>query len=265
MDLNLGNLPCVGALRAHPRLALWYRPLMLGLAVPPLLFGLAVLNVEAQITHGITGADLRVFVELGHRWLATGTIYAPYQLTGPYSAAMTADITQTPGVYPSAIGPLFVPLTLLPFPLTAVLWWAVPWAFLAYALWRWRPAPWTWPLMAIGLGWPQWSIWSGGTSMWIMAAAAAGLLWRWPSALILLKPTFAPLALIGIRDRQWWIAVAVIAAVTLVGPGLDYVAVVANATDSLGVLHSAAETPMVLVPLVGWLGRTEASARAQTA
>ncbi len=222
------------------------------------LAGVALANLVAAawLTGGVGGADFRVFVELGHRWLATGTTYMPYQIAAPYSVVMTSDITQTPGVYPPAAWPLFVAVALLPLPVGAVLWWGVPIVVVLYAVRRWRPAAWAWSVMAALLAWPHWAIWNGGTSMWITAAVAAGLLWRWPAALILLKPTFAPLALIGTRDRRWWIMAAVLGVLTFVGPWRDYIAVVLNATDSGGFAHSLQETPMVLMPVVAWIGRS---------
>ena len=44
----------------------------------------------------------------------------------------------------------------------------------------------------------------------MIAAAFAGVAWAWPSASLVLKPTLAPFALIGIRERSWWIAVGVL-------------------------------------------------------
>ena len=33
-------------------------------------------------------------------------------------------------------------------------------------------------------------------------------MWRWPAILLTLKPTFAPLAVIGITERRWWLTLA---------------------------------------------------------
>jgi uncharacterized membrane protein len=134
-------------------------------------------------------------------------------------------------------------------------WWIVPFAIVAYALVRWRPAPWTWPLLALCVAWPETltGVLVGGTSMWIIALVAAGLLWHWPAALILLKPSVAPLALVGARDRRWWAVAFVIGIVSL--PGLvEYLTVVGNAETDLA--YSLGAFPGMLLPAIAWAGRT---------
>lgn len=246
----------------------WYRPAMLGLAVALLL--LAVVSTVAA--YGVVttdprvrfGVDLDIMRELGRRWLTTGTMYLPYQLAGPYSIDATPDaLASTPALYPPPVGPVFGIVHLVPFGLMAVLWWTIPLAVIARSILSWRPRPWAWPLMAATLVHPMAAaqLMVGGTSLWIVAFTAAGLRYRWPAALILLKPTMAPFALVGIRDWRWWLVVVGIAAITLLGPWADYIKVAQNASESgHGLLYSLAAYPMTLLPVAAWIGRSRPEA-----
>lgn len=86
---------------------------------------------------------------------------------------------------------------------------------------------------------------------------ALGLVYRWPAALILLKPSLLPFALIGIRDPRWWITAAVIAGVTFLGPWRDYITVIQNGADSGGPLYSIWQVPLMLIPIIAWIGRSD--------
>ena len=71
-----------------------------------------------------------------------------------------------------------------------------------------RPPLWAWVVIA-GLLALEKSInvyVFGNPSMWIVAAIAAGTIWRWPFVFVFAKPTFAPIALLGVRRRSWWVA-----------------------------------------------------------
>ena len=74
----------------------------------------------------------------------------------------------------------------------------------------------------------------GNPSMWIVAAIAAGTVSRWPFVLVLLKPTFAPIALLGIRHRSWWIAAGLLllASIPFGKVWLDWFAVVRTRTSA---------------------------------
>jgi hypothetical protein len=200
------------------------------------------------------GVDFRLFREFGSRWLETGSMYLPSQ-SAPYSVWWTYDVATTPSLYPPLMGPLFGLLALIPTPLAAALWWGVPVAVVVWVLARWRPAPWTWPLMALCFLHPMSPIafLVGSSTMWAMALVALGLIYRWPAALLLLKPTLLPFALIGVRDRRWWIVAGVVAVTTIASP---YLTVVANGTDSGGFLYSLPQYPLLLLPVVAWLGRS---------
>ena len=88
--------------------------------------------------------------------------------------------------------------------------------------------------------------------MWMVAAIAAGTVWRWPFVFVLAKPTFAPIALLGIRHRSWWIALGVLAVASLpfLAVWFDWITVVRNSDVSL--LYNLPTLPLVLAPLVAW-------------
>lgn len=197
------------------------------------------------------GFDFSFYRFVGQRWLGTGVYYVPYQLAGPYPFHDMVD-----NLYPPSALFLFVPATILP----GVLWWIVPAAVVGYAFWTWRPAPWAWAIAALLMCWPKSYIaWIfGNTEMWVMAAVAGGLLWGWPAVIAFIKPVFAPLALVGIRRRSWWVASAIVAVVSLamLPMWLDYLAVVRNLEHN-GLLF-AQGVPLLLVPLIAWRGRRRA-------
>jgi hypothetical protein len=218
-----------------------------------------VVNAISWAGHDVRpwlGVDFLLFREFGQRWLDTGSMYLPSQFDGPYSVWWTYEVATTPSMYPPAAGPLFGLLALIPTPLAAALWWCFPVAVVAFALNRWRPAPWAWAVMAALFVLPAYGIMVivGSSTMWAVALVALGLMYRWPAALILLKPTLAPFALVGIRDPRWWIVAVVIVVTTWSGGYLD---VVRNGTDSGGLAYSLAAYPLMLLPVVAWLGRSE--------
>jgi hypothetical protein len=223
----------------------WYRPLCLGLTVPLLVWAVAVwiARVHAVDQADAWGLDYRVFRAYGERFLATGSLYLPWQLSGPYGwahlpqppAEVAFEGSLIPCVYPPLVAYAVVPLVWLP----PLVWWAVPLGLLGWLLATSRPAPWTWPLLALVAGLPEApaTVYVGGSTMWVAAFAAAGARWGWPAALIVLKPTFAPLALVGARQRSWWAALLglAIASLPLAGEWMRYAAAVANAATGPGV------------------------------
>jgi ABC-type transport system involved in cytochrome c biogenesis permease component len=74
----------------------------------------------------------------------------------------------------------------------------------------------------------------------------------------LIKPSLFPFALFGANRRSWWLALAAFAALSLPFGSMwaDWVASVVNSRGG-GILYSALEIPMLLLPLVAWLGRTD--------
>lgn len=198
------------------------------------------------------GVDFEFYRSMGERWLSDGSFYTDRQLTGRYETTTLVD-----NLYPPAAVLWFVPLVFMP----TITWWLIPAAIVGYVIWRLRPKPWAWALMAAILAAPKTptAIIYGNSDMWVTAAVAAGVLWGWPAILIGMKPSFAPLALIGIRRRGWWIAAVVLAVVNLplLGLWFQYPTVMLNSTS--GATYSLFALPMVLLPLVAWLGSVRRS------
>jgi hypothetical protein len=204
----------------------------------------------------MAGNDYDLYMGATRRWLAGGAFYPAWQLAGPY----TADAW--PILYPPVALVLFVPFTVLP----TILWFAVPIAAtVGIVAWH-RPRPWAWAVMlAMFAFFPLLFLpyVSGTPTIWVIAALA--LATRWPawSALILVKPTLAPLALIGVRDRRWWILVLALALVSLalLPMTIEWIRSVLNLTgDKAGLLYSMENVPLVIVPLAAWAGSTRRTA-----
>jgi hypothetical protein len=194
------------------------------------------------------GADYRFFMDITRNWVDTGDFYLPHQLAGPYTVQTLVDV-----LYPPFALYLFVPFLVLP----AVLWWAIPMAMFAASIAWLRPARWTWPLIALGVAWPQTlaQLLYGNTNMWVAGLIAAGVVLAWPSVLILFKPAFAPFALIGIKRRRWWVAMGVLclAALPFGTMWLDYATVIRN--SSLSAAYGLINLPLMVAPLIAWVGR----------
>ena len=245
----------------------WLRLALFALTVLILIVAafVAVAKFSAFASRGLVGIDLSLVSELGRRWAETGSQYAAFQLDGPYpydQGAGTTDVAQMPGLYPPLAGPLFAVVRLLP----PILWWA-PLLVIPAVLARWRPAPWAWPLLAACLAWPNTtsSIVAGNTAMWVAVFVTGGLNVGWPAALTLLKPTFAPLALIGVRSRSWYLVVAAMALGTLLMAQelARYLTVIQHQRGS-SPLYSVGDVPMMLIPIIGYLARSERSRRNST-
>jgi len=202
----------------------------------------------------MTGSDYGLYMDATRRWIAGGSFYPTWQLAGPYLAA------ELPILYPPQALLLFVPFTFLP----AILWFAIPTALTAWVIIGHRPRRWTWPVMlALFTFFPmEWLPYVSGTpTIWIVAALAVGTRWGWPAALVLIKPTLAPFALIGIRHHAWWVAMTAIAALGLVFAPLtlEWIRSVMNLSGGKsGVLYSLENLPLMLLPLVAWAGRRPA-------
>jgi hypothetical protein len=193
--------------------------------------------------------DFLYYRDLGDTWLVNGQWYLPHQLSGPHVFTQMVE-----NLYPPIALLLFVPAAILP----PVVWWLVPIAVLGFALARWRPQARAWIVLVLLLMWPR-AIGAyiyGNTDMWIAAGIAAGLIWGWPVVLLALKPTFIPLALIGVRRRSTWIAGLGLAAVSLLMLPLwfDYLTAMRNLSVEWS--YSMGSLPLICVPFVGWLGRT---------
>jgi hypothetical protein len=204
------------------------------------------------------GVDFQLYRDAATRWLNGGSFYESYQLTGLY------DIRAGDILYPPVGLWLFVPFAIADGPAGIVLafgWWLVPLAITAGAVVALRPRPIVWPLIALCLANPTTllKIWTGNPVIWSMAAMALAVAGssRAAAPFALLKPSLAPFALFGIRRRSWWAGAAVLAILCLPFGSLwgDWVASVLDSRGG-GLLYSSLEVPMLLLPLVAWLGRT---------
>ena len=245
----------VARLLDAPALERFDRP-RVALALCAAVFLLPVLFVLA-IPHPLDqplGVDVNLYRDAASRWWAGGPFYGPHQLAGPY------EITPGDILYPPVGLWLFVPFALLPTLLALVLWWAIPIAVTTGAIVRLRPRPAAWPLIAFCLAWPTTPLktWTGNPVIWCVAAMAVATAWRGAAPFALLKPSLFPFALFGIRQRSWWIGLAVFVALCLPSGGLwaDWIRTVVDSRGG-GLLYSVLEAPMLALPLVAWLGRSD--------
>lgn len=218
--------------------------------------GWEILQLARDVHAGTIGVDFHTYESATRQWLAGGDFYRPRQLVGPYAIQGASTSYSGDILYPPSAILLFLPFLVLP----AVLWWAIPLGIVGYVVWRHRPARWSWPLLVLCLAWPitLGVVVTGNPAMWIVAAVALATLYGWPAVLVLVKPTFAPFALVGVRRRSWWIALGALALVSLPFGALwiDWVrAAVLDPTNG-GAGYSLAQMPAALVPIVAWAGRT---------
>jgi hypothetical protein len=150
---------------------------------------------------------------------------------------------------------LFVPFLVLP----AILWWAIPLSVLGYGIWRWKPGTLGRAIIVLVACWPRTTnaIFYGNTDMWVAAAVAGGLLLGWSAApIVLLKPTFLPLALIGASRRVWWVAAAASSTliVLMLPLWLDWLTAMGN-IRGVGWHYSLLALPLAVLPVLVWLTR----------
>ena len=222
----------------------WARAVSIGLTGG--LLAVFLVEVATAERGGLFGAgvDLDIYTIATRNWLADGTWYLPRQLGGPY------DIQFGDILYPPTLLWLTVPFTVLP----RVLWWIVPGMAAAIGLWRLRPAPWAWPILAASLAWPRTvsQVIFGNPVIWVAAAVFSGI-----GSAALLKPTVIPFAVVGMRSRRWWVALGVLLVLTIpVLPlALQYPGVLLNGRSDAGWLYSVGEWPLLLIPSVAWIAR----------
>jgi hypothetical protein len=223
---------------------MWPRVLLLtALGLEGLWIGAVV--VWHALNNAAFGLDYVWHVDASRRLLETGTPYWPWQVSGGY------DIGNGAILYPPAAFALFIPFIWLP----AVLWWAIPVAITVWGMASHRPPLWAWVIVGGIVAFEKsLNVYVfGNPTMWLVAAVAAATRLGWPAVLVLAKPTFAPLALIGIGQRSWWFALAAFAAVSLLFGGLwfEWLRVALNSDVSLA--YNLPSLPLMLAPLVPWL------------
>lgn len=247
---SIGHPAPTGLLAAYLRLA------------PALAVGLLVLLAarfssqlaEAASIPGSVGIDYVAVMDAALRWLAGESPYLERQLQGPYpqTGATLADSGEY--LYPPVALPFFAVFTFLP----PIFWWALPAALSAAAFIRLRPAAWSWPPMVFlaMIGWSIPLVIQGNPTIWLAAAAFWAAIIAWPGPLILLKPTLAPFALLGIRRRSWWIALAllVVASLPFGAMWVDWYRAVTD-MEGAGPLYSLGQYPLMLIPVIAWLAR----------
>jgi hypothetical protein len=194
------------------------------------------------------GTDYRLYIAATSRWLTGGSFYEPFQLAGPYV------VTPPAVLYPPTTMLLFAPFTVLP----AILWWAIPLAVTTWIVAWHRPRPIVWPVLALCIAFPTSIevVYAGNPVLWVICLLALGTRFGWPAVGVLLKPTLAPFALVGINRRTWWLALTLGVAVSLVflPMWLDYVSALRNARDPSGLAYSLNQVPTTFIPIVAWLG-----------
>lgn len=223
------------------------------------VIGLFLLMLAAEVIIRFTaphsldaaGMDSRTYLDATRRWLGGGPFYLPTQLAGPY------QIEYGVVLYPPVALLLFVPFAFLP----AVLWSAIPAAIMAAVIWHHRPSAWACTIILACLALSpetQTLYWFGTPTIWMGAFLALSTIWGWPGVLVMLKPAIFPFALLGIRDRRWWVAAGVLTIVSLVFLPMwfDWFHVLLNARGPrANVLYAIGDVPPLAMPLVAWAGR----------
>jgi len=219
------------------------------LAVAIVAYGLwTVAQMDRDVVIGYFGMDYRIYLVATIRWMNGYSFYELYQLAGPY-------IIHTPDVlYPPILIWLMVPFTVLP----ASLWWGIPIGLSSWTVLHLRPTPIVWPLLALCVVWPQTitDVIAGNPGLWALAAMSLGVLFAGPAVFVLVKPSLAPFALWGMRHRRWWLWLAVFGALSLPFGALwlQWVTALANSNGTLA--YSLNEVPVLLIPVIAWLGRS---------
>jgi|GEM_PF-1419654 hypothetical protein len=240
---------------APSRLGRWSHPVQLGLALFTVLTAIAFawrLWVVLSVGEGgsVVGVDRGIYKEAALRWAGGGFWYYPAQLAGPYT------IIQGHVLYPPTALAWLVPAAYL----QDALWWGLPICAIAGIVWHHRPMIWAWPAMGLCLStfWSVEIIASGNPGLWIAMFAALGTVWRPAFALVLLKPSLGPFALLGARSRGWWVLLAafILVSLALLPMWIDYLHVLLNGRGSVAVVwYSIRDVPLVCVPLVAWAAR----------
>ncbi|MGP1673948.1 MAG: hypothetical protein ACTS8Z_01880 [Candidatus Limnocylindrales bacterium] len=228
----------------------------LGVRVYPVTLGIALVAVAECIALAMGLSPIIMldwdrghYMDAARRFLDTGTPYLASEVLAPFDYQPLTFLHPPNALY------LMVPFAFLP----DAAWYLVPLAIIAISLYAWQPARWAWPILALCLAWPrsQSMIVTGNTDLWVAAFVALGCRYGWPALLIGIKPSLAPVALVGVRHRSWWLAlpVGIAACVPFGSLWFDWLAVVRNAPGDL--LYSVLALPLILMPFIAWRVRTK--------
>lgn len=205
------------------------------------------------------GLDFNQYVEGARRWVETGSPYLAPEVAAPFEFGAQTFL------HPPIALLLFAPFLVLP----AFLYWLIPIAGTAAIIAAWRPALWTWPVIALLLNWPRFggAVVVGNSDLWVALFLAAGLRFGWPVLLLVLKPSLVPFAIVelaalvradAVPTHRWAkislaAAVLVLAAVPFGTLWLDWLTVVRNSPADP--LYSLGALPWLAVPAIAWAGR----------
>ena len=222
----------------------WDRPLRYGLTAVLLIIAV----VKFAIWLGIQSPVDRVLYRTAAlRWEAGLGYFYPFQLAGPHQLG-GPDI-----LYPPVALWLLVPFAHLP----EILWVVVPASILAGTVIWLRPGGWALPFIALCMVMPtvQSVFLTERPTMWIAAFFGLGLVRGGWGALVLLKPSLFPLALVGVHRRSWWLTLGllVVLSVPFGSLWLDWLTAVRNSGG--GLLYSLPDLPLFAIPAAAWLGR----------
>ncbi len=202
---------------------------------------------------GMRGDDFDLYMDATRRWLGGGGFYVDSQIAGPYTLTWGAILYPPPALI------LFVPFVWL----GGVLWVLIPTLIIGAIVWSHRPRMIAWlAILAILIAWPLTIlIWvAGNPTLWVIAIIAMATRWPWVSAFMWIKPSVIPFALLGARDRRWWVVSVAMLAVSLAAlpMTIDWLRVVINArgADS-GIWYSLSPGSLapLAVPLIARAGR----------
>jgi hypothetical protein len=219
------------------------------LLVVAALLAVAIASTTIDRPPVVFGSDLELYLAATRAALAGSGFYPAEQLAGPFSVEVGVVL------YPPTTIALFAPFLVLP----AILWWLIPLGLTAWLVVELRPSLLAWGVIALCAAFPQsvGLVVHGNPAMWVLLVLAIAVRERWLSALVLVKPSLLPFALLGIRDARWWITVGVgvVASLAILPLWLDYLRVLGNVQGSL--LYSLGDVPLVSIPIVAWLGRRD--------
>ncbi len=159
--------------------------------------GAVVLAISIVVTPGAWSQFLEVVAVRGG---SSGASLVPVPFPVRFAVALALAPLQghanDGAFYPPVALWLFAPFTVLP----PVLWWAIPLGCVGMVLWRLRPDPRVWPVLALCLWWPQSFVYviNGSPVMWASAALSLGVDLGGTCGARVAEPSFIPFALWGV-------------------------------------------------------------------